>query len=368
MHRFAYFEAPAGTFFTFREMFTFATHIWYNQGRHITHMTTTPDIQQALFERIQKMGVTTQELAVVLKLGVGAVYKRLRGETLLNINEIALLAERYNLSLDGLFQPQKGKVAFEFPAMRQPVVQLEQYLSSLLDQLTWAQRLPNVHIYYSTAEIPIFHYLHFPELCAFKLYMWNRTTWELPEWEDKAFSPKPFLENRRLQHLREAIIAGYNRLPSTELWPTSILNNTLNALEYCAESGAFVQPDDAETLRKQIKQLVQHQKEMAKTGLKFSPGTLPEPGAGTFTLYHNEIAHTNITVLLEWDQGRMAFATFDNPNFMHTTDPEFTEYAAGWFTKLRKRALLISKEGEKHRDRFFNKLQQALDVSGGTEK
>lgn len=58
----------------------------------------------------------------------------------------------------------------------------------------------------------------------------------------------------------------------------------------------------------------------------------------------------------------MALVTFDNPNFMYTTDPEFTEYAAGWFTKLRKRALPISKEGEKHRDRFFNLL--SLDMDG----
>ena len=324
-------------------------------------MKTAQEIQLALFERIQQTGASTQDLAKALKLGVGAVYKRLKGETLLNIYELALLAEKYKLSLDGLLHPESSKVAFEFPAMRQPITQLEQYLSSLLDLLSWAQTLPNVQFYYSTAEIPIFHYLHFPELCAFKLYMWNRTTWELPEWDDKQFSTEVFNQNRRLQHLREAITVGYNCLPSTELWPTSILNNTLNAINYCEESGAFAEPADVMLLREQIKQMVQHQKDMAKAGLKFNPGAQPDSSSGAFTLYHNEIAHTNITVLLEWDKGRMAFATFDNPNFMHTTDPEFTAYAAGWFTKLRKRALLISKEGEKHRDRFFNQLYQELN-------
>lgn len=330
-------------------------------------MKTANDIQLALFERIQENGITAQELAKALNLGVGAVYKRLKGETLLDIGEISLLAERYNLSLDVLFRPEKSKVSFEFPAMRNPVVQFEQYFSSILELLQWANRLPKAQILYSTAEIPIFHYLHFPELCAFKLYMWNRTTWELPEWEEKPFSLGPFLENRRLQRLREEIVAGYNRLSSVEFWPVSLLNNTMNSIDYCLESGAFAQPDDVHVLRNQIRQLVRHEKEMAKTGLKFNPGGQPAPDAGSFTLYHNEIAHTNITFLLEWEKGEMAFATFDSPNFMHTTDREFTRHAAGWFAKLRKRSLLISRDGEKHRNRYFKLLNNLVDQTLGDD-
>lgn len=331
-------------------------------------MDTAHEIQQALFERLQQAGVTAQDLTRDLHLGLGAVYKRLKGETLLDIGEIALLARQYDLSLDALFQPDKGKVTFEFPAMRQSVTQFEQYLSSILALLNWAQRLPGAQFHYSTAEIPIFHYLPFPELCAFKLYMWNRTTWELPDWEDKPFSLEPFLENRRLQRLREDIVAGYNQLSSTEYWPVSILNNTMNAIDYCAESDAFARRADAQVLREQIGFLIRHQREMAKRGLKFSPGAQPDASAGAFTLYHNEIAHTNITILLEWEKGSMAFATFDNPNFMHTTEPEFTRYAGHWFSKLRKRSLLISKDGEKHRNRFFNLLHRQVEFALGPMK
>ncbi|TNE52921.1 MAG: hypothetical protein EP344_15220 [Bacteroidetes bacterium] len=323
-------------------------------------MKTAQEVQLALFERIQKSGATAHDLAAVLHLGLGAVYKRLKGETLLNMHEIVLLTEKYRQPLDSLLQPQKGVVTFEYPAMRKPIVHVEQYLSTLQELLQWANTLPNAQLHYSTEEIPIFHYLHYPELFAFKLYMWNRTTWEIPEWEDQPFRAEMITASRRVAFLRKAIIDGYNQLPSIELWPASILQNTLNAINYCAESGAFARPDDMHLLRRQVRQLVQHQKEMAKLGLKFSPDVPVDPNAGAFTLYHNEIAHTNITVLLEWEGGRMAFVTFDNPNFMHTTDPEFTAHTANWFTKLRKRALPISKEGEKHRDQFFNLLLQYL--------
>lgn len=326
-------------------------------------MKTPQDIQQALFERIQQRGVTASDLAKILHLGVGAVYKRLNGETLLDINEMALLVEKFDLSLDGLFSPDKGKVSFVFPAMLRPISQIEQYLSNIKDLFQWATRLKGAHFYYCTAEIPVFHYLHFPELFAFKLYMWNRTTWELPEWADKPFSPELLLENRRLQHLREEIAADYNRLPSTEFWQIGILNNSLNAIDYCSESGAFAHSGDAPRLREQVKELLRHQKEMAKVGLKFSPGQQPDSSSGAFTLYHNEIAYTNITILLEWTEGRMTFTTFDNPNFMHTTEPEFTGYTAGWFAKLRKRSLIISKEGEKNRDRFFNLLNRRVEMA-----
>lgn len=321
-------------------------------------MRAPQEIQQALFEHIQRRGATANDIAKVLHLGVGAVYKRLKGETLLDISEIAALTHQYNILLDGLFQPERAKVTFEFQPLLHPVTQLEQFLTGVKDTFTRIARLPGVHVYYSTTEIPFFHYLFFPELTAFKLYMWNRTIWELPEWEDNTFSFDMIRGNARIQRLREELIDLYCATPSTEFWPSALLNNTLNAVKYCADSGTFEEKDAVAVLRDQLLALVAHQRDMAKAGQKFRPGQKPSPEAAGITLYHNEISHTNNTIMAKWDKGQLVFATFDNPNYMVTSQPDFCAYADRWFVKLRKRALLISKEGEKHRNAFFLQLQR----------
>lgn len=321
-------------------------------------MGTGIEIQLALFKQIQEKGDSAHEIAKILNLGSGAVYKRMKGETLLDISEITLLTRHYNILLDSLFQPERAKVTFEFAPLLHPVRQLEQFMTDIRDFFVRIMPLPDVRVHYSTTEIPFFHYLLYPELTAFKLYMWNRTIWELPEWEDKSFSLQLILGNPRLERLRQELIDLYCRIPSVEFWPSTLLNNTLNAVKYCADSGAFEDNRVPVLLRKQIESLILHQREMAKSGLKFRPDEKPGPAAGEFVLYYNEITHTNNTIMVEWDHGRTVFATFDNPNYMVTSQGDFGEYAARWFVKLRKRAILISRDGEKHRNAFFIQLQR----------
>ncbi len=321
-------------------------------------MRTGLEIQLALFKEIQQTGDSANEIAKILNLGSGAVYKRMKGETMLDLSEIALLTQHYNILLDSLFQPERAKVTFEFAPLLHPVHHLEQFMTDIRDLFVRLSRLPGVRVYYSTTEIPFFHYLLYPELTAFKLYMWNRTIWELPEWEDKTFSLDMIMSSPRLQRLREELIDLYCRIPSIEFWPSTLLNNTLNAIKYCADSGTFEENHVPVLLRRQIESLILHQRDMAKNGLKFRPNEKPDTNAGEFVLYHNEITHTNNTIMVEWDNGRTVFATFDNPNYMITTQHDFGEYASKWFYKLRKRALLIAREGEKNRNAFFIQLQR----------
>ncbi len=331
-------------------------------------MRTGLEIQLALFKHIQENGDRAHEIAKILNLGSGAVYKRLKGETLLNLSEIALLTQHYNILLDSLFQPEKAKVTFEFAPLLHPVTHLEQFLTEIRDLFVRLARLPGVRMYYSTTEIPFFHYLFYPELTAFKLYMWNRTIWELPEWEDKPFNFNIITANPRLQKLCAELTGIYCSIPSTEFWPSTLLNNTMNAVKYCTDSGAFEEKHAAGLLREQIESLILHQREMAKSGLKFRPLEKPGPAAAEFVLYHNEITHTNNTIMVEWDKGRTVFATFDNPNYMVTSQPDFGDYASHWFFKQRKRALLIAREGEKHRNAFFVQLQRNCRYVLGDEQ
>jgi hypothetical protein len=88
---------------------------------------------------------------------------------------------------------------------------------------------------------------------------------------------------------------GYNRLDSTEFWSLHILENTLGQIQYFMAENIFRDRSFPLLLMEQLSQLLTHQKSMAKSALKHRIGQPPAADSGAFSLYHNEIAHTNNT-------------------------------------------------------------------------
>jgi hypothetical protein len=81
-----------------------------------------------------------------------------------------------------------------------------------------------------------------------------------------------------------------------------------------------------------------------------------QPGAN-FELHNNELVHTNIKFLTSNAAGRMLFSTYDSPNFMICTDERVLDHIELWFDRLKSKSIKISKEGEKHRQFFFNEMR-----------
>ena len=58
------------------------------------------------------------------------------------------------------------------------------------------------------------------------------------------------------------------KIPSTELWSLNIFDNTLNQVEYHAESGYFARIEDALELCDMLKRIAKHMESMAERGEK----------------------------------------------------------------------------------------------------
>ena len=84
------------------------------------------EFQTRLLEQIAKKYQRKSEavdiLSSLLSIGKDAVYRRLRGDTLLTPDEISLLAKEFYISLDSLVLDNTSSVFFNFSAFTQKLI------------------------------------------------------------------------------------------------------------------------------------------------------------------------------------------------------------------------------------------------------
>ncbi len=325
-------------------------------------MAMQDSLQSELIEQVlrffPKKADAVAQLSSLLNLGRDAVYRRLRGDTMLTPDELRLLAREFGISLDALVFGETDSVFFTFNAFSQEINRVEDYLQGFHHHLAQLNNLREVELFYASSEMPVFHYFFFPELISFKLFVWGRTVWDLDFLQHQPFRfgliPPHALE------IADQILEVYKNLRTTELWSLNIFDNTLHQIEYHARSGNFSDGEDALLLCKRLDQLAEHLCLMAEHGRKFRLRQHPDNGAA-FNLYHNEMIYTNNTILLNAPLQRVVFSTFGDPNFLRSTNPRICDFTEDWFRKIISKSTSISNHSEASRNGFFNGLRRRVE-------
>ncbi len=312
-----------------------------------------------LLTRYPRRADAVEDLGELLHLAKDAIYRRMRGDTVLSPAELSILARHYHISLDALMLGHTNNVLFEFNAFSQKLHDFTDYLSGFIADLEPLRRIPNVHMHYASVEIPVLTYNFFPELISFKLYAWGRTTWNFEYLRDRPFDFD--LVTAPVIRLSQTLLDQYIAIDSTELWSVQIMDNTLAQIEYHLYSGGFRHPEDALTLCRKLSEWAAHMKAIAAAGKKFKIGERPDAGLGKFHLYHNEMVYANITGLITSDYGQVVYSAFCNPNFMKSSDPKLCAFTADWFKSLITKSNPISTAAEKNREWFFGELNKKTE-------
>ena len=322
------------------------------------------NLQQALFDQIlsrfPNKTAAVAEIGEVLNLGRDTVYRRMRGDSILTPDELSELARAFHISLDELIFEHNNTIFFTYNAFSQQSTNLESYLKTFLDELKRAQEAGNPCFYYASAEWPLFQSLFLPELISFKLFIWGRTVIDFPFLQQLKFEfsliPEPILR------LTREMLLCYIELPSIELWSRNIIDNTLNQIYYQLKMDSFKEPLDAILLCDKLEELTDHMQKMAAAGRKSLLHIPPDSNSGaTFDLYHNEMVHTNNTILSTTTEGNVLFTTLGNPNFLKSKDRYLTEHMEGWFKKVITRSNSISQHAEKSRGIYFMTLRKKIE-------
>ena len=99
----------------------------------------TTELQQQLFsylkDNLPLHLSLVDELGDLLGLGADSVYRRIRGEKPVTLNELKKICEHFHLSLDQLLQLQNDSVVFRAPDLGKENFSFVDVLKSILQQL-----------------------------------------------------------------------------------------------------------------------------------------------------------------------------------------------------------------------------------------
>jgi len=326
-------------------------------------MEQAPDIQKALFEqireRIPSQASFVHEIAEVLSISYDSAYRRIRCEKALDINDMYKLAAAFNISLDALARLGGNKILFDYFTLEPDKLGLKEWLGLILADTKSIIESKEKEIIYAAKDPPIFHHFQIPELAAFKMFVWQKTLCQFPEFEGKKFNLDD--TDTEIMGMGRQLLSLSNKIPTTEIWNEDTFNITLRQMEYYRVSGYFQKEDDLLNLCDKLEKWICHIKKQAECGFKFMYGEPAEGLENTFRMYENEVVLNDNSILVRRDDSTTVYLTFNTLSLLITQSPLFCENINNYFSKLIRKSNQISVSGAKERNRFFNKLISIIE-------
>jgi hypothetical protein len=321
-------------------------------------------IQQRLLEIIKDVVPDkyslVNELSEILKISNDSVYRRLRGETLLNIDEIQILCQYFNISFDSITgNDQTGLVSFQYQPIKDKK-ELINYLSSIKDRLLELQKKENTLIYYAAIDIPLFHNFKFPLVSLFKTFYWLKSISNSPHYQNQKFSSE-YLDNDIIEIGRE-LHNAYITLPSIEIWTDLILNSLLKQVDYYWDSGEFTSKNDALLLCEEIRKEFEYMQACAKNNSKDPEKGIDSGSPINFQAYYSEIEIANNCILTINDNHKITYLSTHTFNVMISSSTLFSNETQRWMESIIAKSTLISGIGEKQRNIIFRNAYDQIEV------
>jgi hypothetical protein len=286
------------------------------------------------------------------------VYRRVRGEKEISLDELQALCLHYNISVDRVLNLQPNGFLFQGKFIEEGSFSFEKYVDSMVDNLTYFNKFQQKEFYGVYKDLPPFYQYQFREIAAFKDFVWQRNVLHLPEFRNKKFSFDSNPDERFAK--QEKALDLYNRMNNIEIWSLETINSMVRQIEYFKDSLLFQSAEDASRLYGTVEKLLNHIEEQAALGYKFQYRDPERKPLGEYRLYVNEMQIGSNEYLLILDGKKVGIITHSAINYMMTRDVAFTENMYKSIQSFVKRSTLISGVSEKERSRFFRILRDKV--------
>lgn len=321
------------------------------------------ETQKMLFHQI-KQNQSSQyslvdEIAELLDISNDSAYRRIRGEKALSFSELQKISGHYNISLDTLFSLKSDNVVFKHIPIGPGGYSIKDWLKVILFDMQQIFAAKEKEIIYSAKDPPLFHYFHIPEIAQFKVFFWQKTLLQFPEYANKKFSLRDY--DNEIQQLGMQALSKYVKVPTIELWNEDTFIIVFSQIEYYWLSGYFDNKEDIFTLCDKFSIWIQHIKKQAELGFKFIYGMEAIGIEDSFKLFVNEVVLNDNSIHVRMDEVKSTYITNNVLSLLITTNPEFCLQKENFFRGLCKKSSLISQANAKDRNIFFNRLLNRVE-------
>lgn len=320
-------------------------------------------IQREIFQKIKKKLPPNLslvfEITNLLKLSQDSAYRRIRGEKPLSLEELFILKEHYNISLDEFCDEQSNSVNFKSSIIEPDTFKVSDWLDKVYADLLLIDKAKDQEIIYAAKDPPIFHYFQLPEIAAFKVFFWEKTLFQFPEYDEKMFRLDEVSEDTYKKGRK--ILALATKIPTIEIWNEHTFKIMLSQIEYYFVSGFFKSKDDLLNLLDKSEKWIHHIQKEAELGYKYLYGTTPNGIENNFKLYSNEVVLNDNTILVRTNLGYISYLTFNVLSLLQTNNQNFCIELDKHFRGIMRKSNLISVSGAKERNRFFSEQIHAIN-------
>jgi hypothetical protein len=294
-----------------------------------------------------------EELADVLQLSNDSAYRRIRGETAISIDELAVICRHFKLSFDAFISNNDtGLVTFSYQRFNNGLDSYKTYLLNVLADLQKTLSCETKKITYAAEDIPVFYQFHHPELAAFKMFYWQKSIVALPEFENKQFDIE--IIDAEIIKISEQVLASYLEIPSIEIWNEETVNSSLMQIAFYWESGIFKNKEDALAICDHVEKMFENILKQAETNKKSNDAQ------DNYALYLSDIMIGTNCISIETNGIKSSYLSFHTFNTMFTSNAHFCEETELWLNNLLKKSNLISGIAEKQRYQFFKRMHNKL--------
>lgn len=317
-------------------------------------MSNNPSTQGSFLDQIKQTLPPSisfvDQLAEVLNVSKDSAYRRIRGETILSLDEVKILSNRYAVSLDAVLSVNSPMVTFRHQAVSYEKFPFNQWLKYVLQNLNVISSAPQRELIYSAKDMLIFYLFKLPDLSAFKMFFWMKTVVRHPEYANEKYD-RSLVPNESLA-IGLKIWEKYADLPSIEIWSDEVINATLRQIQFYWECDLFKSKEQAWHICDQFSELLNQIQKHAVDGRR-SDG-------GTFKLYKNDILIADNSVLFKMGDRRAVYINNKTLDFLSTTQESFCAQTENYLQNLINKSTQISGTGEKERTRFFRNLNDKI--------
>jgi len=324
---------------------------------------STAELQQQLFATIKSKIPDhlsmPDEIAKMLEVSVDSVYRRMRGEKVITLDELHMLCSNYKISLDQMMNIQTGAFLFQGNLIDSKNLRFDAYLTGNMHNMAYFRSFKQTDFYYLCKDIPIFYHCHSRELAAFKYFFWLGTLFFFPDFRNKKVNFDEYPDN--LFEIGKKTLDLYYNMDSYEIWTLESLNSTLRQVEYYVESKMFNDNRDALKVYEALQVCMEHIENQADLGYSYRYDDPEKKPMGKFHLYFNEIVLLDNSMMIIMDGNKMGLVPHTAANYMMTRDMAFCENYYRYIQNLMKRSMLMSEIGEKERARFFRLMRDKIN-------
>lgn len=320
-------------------------------------------IQQNFFQKVKESMPPhvsfVDDIAEVLGITNDSVYRRIRGDKPISIEELCKICSHYKISIDQFLNIQTDAFTFRGLLNDHTENSFDAYLAQVKNIFQMFLNYKERYLSILMKDIPPFVHFQVPELAIFKFYFWMKSILLYDSMKGVKFNME---DERLVKYLSRGneIIELYNNVNVTEIWNLESVNSSIRQINFYHEAGLIKDKATTGLLYEKLEGLINHIEYQAETGLKFGIGKTPSNNSSRYRLFVNELILGDNTYLAELNGSRMVFLNHSVLYFVATSDEKFTGVIADNLQNLERKSTMISTVGEKERTLFFNSIRKKI--------